>query len=69
MGRTGIDVVAARTARLIALHGDQVGVDVSDVIDDLLALGDGASRPTPGRGDRSEPEGMLGLRELLKTSS
>jgi hypothetical protein len=80
MGRTGIDLVAARTARLIAMHGEELGINVSDVIDDLLALGAAASdrRPITGRGgdpstngrsDPSEPEGMLGLGQLLKSSS
>lgn len=71
IGRTGIELIAARTARLIAIHGDELKVNVSEVIDDLLAVGTGKSdeRPQAELSDRSEPDGMLGHRELSKASS
>jgi hypothetical protein len=61
IGRTGIELVAARTARLIAGHEKELEVNVSDVVDDLLALGGTASDrrlPTAVEYGRSESEGM-----------
>lgn len=67
-GRTGIDLIAARAARMIALHGDTVGVSVSEVVDDLLALGaPGADGPRiiADRRVGSEAERVLDLSQLL----
>jgi hypothetical protein len=72
IGRTGIDLIAARAARMIALHGDALGVSVSEVVDDLLGLGaSGAARPRiiAGRHTGSEAERVLDLRQFLETPS
>jgi hypothetical protein len=72
LGRGGIDLIAARTGRMLALHEDQVGVSVTDVVDDLLAL----QASDPARGSRSaarrryysEAERVLDLGESLETT-
>lgn len=73
IGRTGIDLIAARTARMIALHEPDVGVSAAEVLDELLALGAGRrsgprSPVAAGRRDGSEAERVLDLRQLLETA-
>ena len=71
IGRSGIDLIAARTARMIALHEDAVGVSVSEVLGDLIALGAAGpsrrGRTTGGGHGGSEAERVLDLRQLLET--
>lgn len=73
VGRGGIDLIAARTGRMIALHEDQVRVSVSEVLDDLLALEAavpaGRSRTAARSRYYSEAERVLDFGEFLETTS
>jgi hypothetical protein len=68
-------MIPHHVAELIAAYGEEMQLSALNVIDDLLALGAADCAPPSGgtsspalRSD-SEPERMLGLRQVLKPSA